>query len=266
MPTPLEILRDPVSLTVLALYAALIIFEALFPARQLPRVKGWRVSGLIAFAVYFFLSSYLPLFWNVYLARLQLLDLSALGTWGGAAVGVLLYEAAVYFWHRSMHGSDRLWRTFHQMHHSAERLDTYGAFWFSPQDMIGFTALFSLCLTLVAGITAEATTLAIYVTTFFNVFQHANIRTPRWLGYLVQRPESHSYHHQRGVHAFNYSDLPLFDLLFGTFNNPKDFAAEQGFYESASARVVDMVLGRDVANAPLGRTEPLSHRAWNADA
>ena len=37
MPTPLEILLDPVSLTVLALYGALIGLEALFPARPLPR-------------------------------------------------------------------------------------------------------------------------------------------------------------------------------------------------------------------------------------
>ncbi|MGQ0836527.1 MAG: sterol desaturase family protein [Gammaproteobacteria bacterium] len=259
MPTPLEILLDPVSLTVLALYGALISLEALFPARQLERVKGWRTRGLIAFGVYFFLSSYLPLFWNEHLARFQLLDLSALETWSGALVGLLSYEAAVYLWHRSMHTSDRLWRAFHQMHHSAERLDTFGAFWFSPQDMIGFTALFSLCLTLIVGLSPEATTLVIYATTFFNVFQHANIRTPRWLGYVVQRPESHSCHHQRGVHANNYSDLPLFDLLFGTFRNPKDFATEQGFYEGASARVFDMVRLRDVANAPLGRTEPLPH-------
>lgn len=258
MPTPLEILRDPVSLAVLALYAALILLEALFPARPLLPVTGWRTRGLIAFTAYFFLSSYLPLFWNEHLARFQLLDLDALGTWGGALAGLLIYEAAVYVWHRSMHSSDRLWRAFHQMHHSAERLDTYGAFWFSPLDMIGFTVLFSLCLTLILGLSAEATTLVIYVTTFFNVFQHANIRTPRWLGYVMQRPESHSYHHQRGVHAYNYSDLPLFDLLFGTFKNPKDFATEQGFYSGGSARVLDMLRWRDVANAPLGRTAPFS--------
>ncbi len=54
---------------------------------------------------------------------------------------------------------------------------------------------------------------------------------------------------------------PLFDLLFGTFKNPKDFAAEQGFYDGASARVVDMLRGHDVANARLGRTQPLSHAA-----
>jgi hypothetical protein len=42
MPTPLQILLDPVSLTVLGLYGALILLEALFPARSLPQVKGWK--------------------------------------------------------------------------------------------------------------------------------------------------------------------------------------------------------------------------------
>ncbi|MGE3394955.1 MAG: hypothetical protein AB7J97_11690, partial [Steroidobacteraceae bacterium] len=58
-----------------------------------------------------------------------------------------------------------------------------------------------------------------------------------------------------GVHAWNYSDLPLFDLLFGTFRNPRKYAPEQGFYDGASARVGELLLWRDVASAPLGRTE-----------
>jgi sterol desaturase/sphingolipid hydroxylase (fatty acid hydroxylase superfamily) len=216
-------------------------------------VKGWKVLGLGAFAVYFFLSSYLPLLWTEHLAPFRLFDLTALGTWMGAAVGLLVYEAGVYFWHRSMHGSDVLWRVFHQMHHSAERLDTYGAFWFSPADMVGWTVLGSLALTLV-GLTAEATTAVLLVTTLLAVFQHANVRTPRWLGYLVQRPESHSFHHERGVHARNYSDLPIFDLLFGTFYNPPGFAAANGFYDGASARIVDMLCARDVSTPPADAT------------
>ena len=62
-----------------------------------------------------------------------------MGVLKGALVGVLLYELGVYLWHRQMHRSNFLWKTFHQMHHSAERLDTYGAFFFSPLDMIGWT-------------------------------------------------------------------------------------------------------------------------------
>jgi len=249
VPSPLDLLLDPISLTVFAIYGGLTLWEALAPARLLPRVRGWRLMGMAAFMGYFFLSSYLPLLWGEYLAQFQLVDLTGLGKWGGALAGLLAYEAGVYFWHRTMHGSTVLWRGLHQMHHSTERLDTAGAFWFSPLDMVGWTALSSLALTVV-GITPDAAVLVLYATTFLGVFQHSNIRTPRWLGYIVQRPESHSYHHERGVHARNYSDLPLFDLLFGTFHNPPDFAPATGFYDGASYRVGDMLAFRDISVMP----------------
>ncbi|HKA44770.1 MAG TPA: sterol desaturase family protein [Burkholderiales bacterium] len=252
MPTPIDLLLDPVSFAVLALYGALMAWEAVAPARVLPAVTGWRWRGVGAFVVYFFVSSYLPLLWTEHLARFQLLDLTLLGTLGGAMVGLLVYEAGLYWWHRTMHGTTWLWRSFHQLHHSAERLDTYGAFWFSPLDMVGWTALASLALTLVVGITPQAATIVLLLTTFCGIFQHANIRTPRWFGYVIQRPESHSRHHARGVHAGNYADLPVYDLLFGTFDNAADFAAEQGFYHGASARLGDMLRFRDVS-APASR-------------
>lgn len=250
MPSLIELILDPVSLVVLGIYAALILWEAIAPARPLPPAKGWRLRGLIAFALFFLVSSYAPLLWGEYLERFQLFDLTGLGRWGGALVGLLVYEAGIYFWHRAMHGSAALWRSFHQMHHSAERHDTFGAFWSSPLDMLGWTILGSLSLTLVVGVTPDAATLVLYATTFFSVFQHANVRTPRWLGYIVQRPESHSYHHERGVHARNYSDLPIFDLIFGGFHNPHGFAAEQGFYHGASLRIPEMLCFGDVSHPP----------------
>jgi sterol desaturase/sphingolipid hydroxylase (fatty acid hydroxylase superfamily) len=247
MPTPIEILLDPITLAVMALYGVLIAWEALAPARPLPAVKGWRARGLVAFVASVMVSTYLPLAWAGELARVQLVDLASLGTWGGALVGVLVLEGGIYAWHRAMHRSSMLWRVFHQLHHSAERLDTFGAFWFSPFDMVGWTMLSSVCLTLLVGLTPEAATVVLLVTTFMSVFQHANVRTPQWLGYLIQRPESHSHHHERGVHARNYSDLPLFDLLFGTFHNPRGFAARQGFYDGASLRLGEMLCFRDVS-------------------
>jgi sterol desaturase/sphingolipid hydroxylase (fatty acid hydroxylase superfamily) len=85
---------------------------------------------------------------------------------------------------------------------------------------------------------------------FFSVFQHANIETPRWIGYFIQRPESHSVHHQKGVHYYNFSDLPLFDIMFGTFRNPQNFPEETGFYHGASSRVLDMLTFHDVSEEP----------------
>ncbi len=48
---------------------------------------------------------------------------------------------------------------------------------------------------------------------FLAAFQHTNIRTPQWLGYIVQWAESHSVHHARGIHHYNHSDLPLFHIF-----------------------------------------------------
>lgn len=246
MPTLLEILLNPISFAAIALYGALIAWEFLFPAQKLERVPQWPLRGLLAFAMYFLLSSYLPLFWDSTLATFQLFDLSRMGPLSQTAIALLVYELVLYVWHRTMHASPFLWRAFHQMHHSAERLDTFGAFWLSPMDAIGFTFISSLSLVLIVGIDASAATAFLFITLFLSVFQHANIRTPRWLGYFVQRPESHSYHHGRNIHRDNYADLPIFDILFGTFHNPKN-ALSTGFYSGASSRVIDMLLFRDVS-------------------
>ncbi|WP_343486459.1 sterol desaturase family protein [Allomuricauda sp. d1] len=247
LPTPLELVFDPISYIVYGIYIVLMAWEALLPARKLPKIKYWKLKGFIAFTLFFFLSSYLPLIWDTYLAKYQLFDLTILGTGWGAVVGVLVYELGVYVWHRSMHNSNMLWKVFHQMHHSAERLDSYGAFYFSPMDMIGFTFLGSLCLVVIAGFTPEATTLIILITTFFSIFQHSNIKTSVWVGYLIQRPEAHAIHHAKGIHAYNYSDISLFDILFGTFKNPKGYDHETGFYDGASSKVSDMLLFKDVS-------------------
>jgi sterol desaturase/sphingolipid hydroxylase (fatty acid hydroxylase superfamily) len=256
MPTPIEILMDPISLGVLALYAALMICEAIAPGRRLASVRGWVPRALASFGVYFYLSSYLPLIWDGYLAQYQFFDLSGLGTLAGAAIGVVVYEGLVYAWHRALHQSAWLFRSFHQMHHSAERLDTYGAFYFSPLDMAGFTLVGSLSLSLIVGLSAQAVTVFLFVTMFLGIFQHTNIRTPAWLGYFVQRPESHTIHHGKGLHSYNYSDLPVFDMLFGTFRNPQGYEMDTGFYDGASTRIIDMLLGRDISMDDRQPVEP----------
>lgn len=246
LPTPLEILLDPISLVALAIYATLMIWEALFPARELPKIKNWKVRGLLSFAVFFYLSSYLPIIWDGTISKYQIFDLSILGDMWGGIVGVLIYEFGLFFWHYSIHKSHLLWKVFHQMHHSAERIDTYGAFYFSPMDMAGFTLLGSLCLVGVAGFTPGASTITLLTTFFLGIFQHSNIVTPQWLGYIIQRPESHTIHHAKGIHAYNYSDLPIYDIIFGTFNNPKGYSNETGFYTGASKRIKEMLLFKDV--------------------
>lgn len=255
LPTPWQILTDPASIIVISIFLVLLITEATVPGRKLPTIKYWKLKGIIAFLIYFFVSSYLPLIWNDYLAAYKIFDLTQLGHYWGGLIALVLYELGVYAWHRSMHKSNLLWRVFHQMHHSAERVDTYGAFYFSLMDMIGFTFLTSLAMVWIAGFTPQATIYAIYGATFLAVIQHTNIRTPQWTGYIFQRPESHSLHHAKGVHAYNYSDLPLFDILFGTFRNPKEFVKETGFYHGASSEIGKMLLFKDISIEPSANKE-----------
>ncbi len=256
MPTPIEILLDPISLIVIGMYVALFIWESLFPRhRNLPSVKFATLRGLIAFAVFFYLSSYLPLLTDTYLSSYQLMDLSGLPLGAQIAIGLFFYQFMLFIWHFSMHKSDTLWKIFHQMHHSAEKLDIPSAFYFSPMDMVGFTLLGSLVFALIMGVNPSAATIIILSLNFLSIFQHANIKTPVWLGYIIQRPEQHAIHHGRGIHAYNYSDFPVYDLIFGTFNNPKDYQGEYGFYDGGSARVLDMMSFKDVSKPTLSEKE-----------
>jgi len=110
LPTPLTILKDPASIIVISIFMILLIAEELFPGRPLPKIKYWKIKGIAAFIIYFFLSTYLPVFWNDALFQYQLFDMSFLGDVGGAGVALLIYEFGVYIWHLSMHKSNLLWR------------------------------------------------------------------------------------------------------------------------------------------------------------
>jgi len=78
---------------------------------------------------------------------------------------------------------------------------------------------------------------------------HWNVRTPHWLGYWIQRPESHCVHHQEGLHHYNYADLPIWDMLFGTFHNPRNWNGRCGFGPRGEHHLGEMLLGRIVDDA-----------------
>ncbi|HEV7767124.1 MAG TPA: sterol desaturase family protein [Thermoanaerobaculia bacterium] len=202
-----------------------------------------------AFAVTLFavaLSFVVPMAWSRVLGTWTLFDLSPLGTVVGTVVAILVYEFMHYWYHRAVHRNDTLWRVFHQMHHSPESLDAWGAYYLAPSDVVMFVTLQTLVFGPLLGVTIGAAMIGNLFLTFNALFQHANIRTPTWLGWIIQRPESHGIHHHRGVHAYNYSDLPLWDIAFGTFRNPRVFEGKVGFWNGASAKIGKMLMARDV--------------------
>jgi sterol desaturase/sphingolipid hydroxylase (fatty acid hydroxylase superfamily) len=98
------------------------------------------------------------------------------------------------------------------------------------------------------GFSADGATLGALLGYLMSVLQHANVRTPVWLGYAVVRPEAHGLHHARGIHAYNYGTCPLWDFVFGTYRNPAGFPRHYGFWDGASARMGAMLVGRDLTS------------------
>ena len=145
-----------------------------------------------------------------------------------------------------------MWRLFHQIHHAPQRVDMSGAALFHPFESIVFFALAAVITTLMLGLDPVAAALTGYIAAFYGYFQHMNVRTPQWLGYLIQRPEAHCVHHQRDVHAYNYGDLPIWDILLGTFRNPATFEGDTGFDQPASGRLVAMLAFVDVNEQAAG--------------
>jgi sterol desaturase/sphingolipid hydroxylase (fatty acid hydroxylase superfamily) len=121
---------------------------------------------MAAFISYFYLSTYLPLLWDQYLTPYQLLDLNQACIYLSTFFAVLVFELLIYIWHKNMHNNRQLWLFFHQRHHSDERHDSVGAFYFSPLDMIGFTMVGSLALALIVGLVPQAISWFLHITLF----------------------------------------------------------------------------------------------------
>lgn len=240
----------------IGLIPTLIVIDWAIRGRKHDSTRFWRIRATAVAAAVFYIAGYVAVFWGTVFGDFHLVDGSSLGTWGGALVGILVYELGHYWYHRSAHQFDWLWRAGHQMHHSAESLDAFGAYWMHPVDAALFTTIASFVFFPFLGLTLEAGLLGGLFLTFNAMFQHMSFRTPRWLGYIIQRPESHSVHHGKNIHRYNYSDLPLWDIVFGTFRNPESFQKEHGFYPGSSERVVEMLTFRDVTSPKRRKLKP----------
>ena len=235
-----------VTLTVLALALLMIIVERLKPGRTFPTVRGWWMRAIAVNLVQVGIVFLAGRTWDGWLSRNRPWSAEPLGTIGGAIAGYVVITFIYYWWHRARHSSNFLWRWFHQFHHSPQRIEIITSFYKHPLELVANGILSSLIVYALVGLDVKTATLAVTLTGVAELFYHWNVRTPYWLGYVIQRPESHLVHHEQGLHAFNYGDLPLWDMMFGTFRNPKAWDAKCGFADDRELRLSELLLGRDV--------------------
>jgi sterol desaturase/sphingolipid hydroxylase (fatty acid hydroxylase superfamily) len=236
----------------LALPAVFILFltiEALRPSdRAMPQVRHWRWIGLAAFAATLVVYVGTPLLIVPLLPQMAIVDFNNWGNWAALPVWVLTTFFG-YWAHRIMHYFDLLWRAGHQLHHGVARVDISSAMIFHPFDSIVQGVLTGL---LAAGLTHATPHAAAWAGLWgFSValYQHWNVRTPAWTGWIIQRPEAHMLHHERDVHARNFGDMPLWDHLFHTYAEPVNREVTLGFEPGRSSRWLAMLAMVDVNRA-----------------
>jgi len=239
-------------LLVPATFVSMLVVERVFPARALPPARFWLVKGIAFFIMTAGLGAVAPAVFAAVLAPYAPIHLDGLPLPVAGLIGFVVVDFVSYLVHRLAHNWPWLWRWTHQMHHSAERVDIAGAAIFHPFDILLGSAITTVCVVML-GLTPGAAALAGLLSAFTGLFSHLNVRTPRWLGFIIQRPEAHAIHHARGVHAYNYGNIMLWDIAFGTFRNPDTFTEPAGFWDGASRQLVAMLIGKDI-------TEPTADR------
>ncbi len=224
----------------------MITIEKLWPNSTLPKTPHWWVRAIAFNLVQASVSFLGAVTWDLWLPNFKLFDISSSSILLQIFLGYLVITFNYYWWHRARHEIPFLWKWVHQIHHSPSRLEVVMSFYKHPSEILINGLLSSWILYCLLGVNPYVAAVVVSITGIAEFFYHWNISTPHWLGYFIQRPESHRVHHQRDVHYYNFSDLPVWDMLFGTFKNPQICPLEVGFKLEQELSLNEMLKGRKV--------------------
>lgn len=243
-------------LLILGIAAGCVVAEHFWPAMKLPRVHAWWPRVLLVNAVQLGITLLAGQTWNRWFGRFSLFHLGDhLAPWPCAIIVYVFSTFVFYWWDR--HESPFLWRVLHQIHHSARRLEIFTSFYKHPLEIWLNSIISAVIVYTLFGCETEAAAYYTLLIAAGEMFYHWNIKTPHWLDYVFQRPESHRVHHQFRHHTNNFADLPIWDILFGTFRNPAIFRGRCGYEDWREDRLDDMLVFRDVHARAVVNSTPL---------
>jgi sterol desaturase/sphingolipid hydroxylase (fatty acid hydroxylase superfamily) len=231
---------------IFAFGAIFLVLERVRPGRQLPNAPGWYARAIFLNACQLGIVIVAGVSWNRWFREWSLLDMgSAVPAILQGFIGWFVGTFVFYWWHRIRHDSDIVWRMCHQIHHSPSRIEILTAFYKHPGEIAINSMIASALMFTLLGASVEGAAWFNLFAAVGEYFYHSNLRTPHWLGFLIQRPEHHSIHHALNVHRFNYGDITLWDRLFGTFKDTDRFAPRCGFPEGKERNLFRMMAFRD---------------------
>jgi len=148
-------------------------------------------------------------------------------------LGFLILDASEWFAHWSTHRIPYLWR-LHAVHHSDEFLDASTAFRFHPVEILYRYGVVGLSVAIFA-IPVQAIVIYAVLVVGFNLWEHANVLTPRWTRRLASvciTPEIHRLHHSDEMRHYDSNFgivLSLWDRAFGTLIPPEELTDRTSF-------------------------------------
>ena len=233
--------------TIFIIFIFCFLIERLKTGWVLPKVRTWWVRVVLINIAQLGVVLLAGVTWEHWFSAWSIFQLSdyVSNTLGGF-IAYFIATFLFYWWHRWRHESDFLWRMFHQIHHSPQRLEVITSFYKHPHEMIVNSIIGSLLVYTFLGLSLEAGAIYTFLTAIGEFFYHTNIKTPRWVGFIFQRPEMHRIHHQYNRHKNNYGDITWWDMLFGTYENPKEWTKTCGFTPQKEEQLIDMLKFKDI--------------------
>jgi sterol desaturase/sphingolipid hydroxylase (fatty acid hydroxylase superfamily) len=216
---------------VFAIAAGCFLLERLSPGWSLPSVRTWPLRVVAVDLVQLAVVLLAVITWARWLSAFSLLHLSRYADpWLAGFIAYFAATSVFYWWHRARHEIDLLWRIFHQIRHSPQRIEVNTSFYKHPVEMVVNSVIGSVLVYTLLGLTVESAAIYTFFTAVGEFFYRTSVRTPRW-----------------------------WDMLFGTYENPPRFLASCGF-DDAKERLLPMLAFTDVhkgasagaAQAPAG--------------
>lgn len=209
--------------------ALMALLEAAFPKKQRAQGRGSRwitnLSLIVIDSVALRLA--LPIFaigvsviaadkgWG-------LLNLLAWPAWIEIIIAIVLLDMLIYWQHVASHRLPLLWR-LHKVHHADRDIDVTTGVRFHPIEII-FSMLYKMVCIVILGPAVMAVLLFEVLLNACALFNHANLRLPRWLDLTLRifivTPDMHRVHHsviEKETNSNYGFSLSLWDRIFGSY-------------------------------------------------
>ncbi len=142
-------------------------------------------------------------------------------------LALLVLDFAIWAQHLITHKVPLFWR-FHRMHHADRDMDVTTGIRFHPVEIAASMGL-KIGLIYLIGPLAIAVLVFEVLLNGTTLFNHANLRLPKWLDAVVRlvlvTPDMHRVHHS--VHKYEHDSnygfaLSIWDRIFGTYRAQPD--------------------------------------------